>query len=501
MRSVRAKEIDMYRPAIFEVGTDQTDGRSIDEIQGQLLNPAWFEFEWTPGSGSVKRETAAVTSRICERLDRFAFNQVALTADHLAKLDRIAQRIVSSARTIHPITTVRVIGHTDPVGSSSYNLTLGKMRADQVAQKLRARIEALRAGASAKVELLVESRGEAEPISAVAEENRRVEVCTGVKNLSLTPLTAEEQAEFSRLIPADRARFQKLRKTIEGYSGVARREADRGSRVLLRRGAFRTVPKLLSEVIELTEITSMPAGMSLRNARPLLAGNVLFNLAFPETINQGATDRLGGSGNPTCLSASTQMLLARRFPATYVRLVIQLATTNKCTFAGGDSIGPLTFKSTSLFKSLDAVLLQTAFDTYFKTKARSISYRPGDELKVHRQVFGATRPPKKSTFGSSATLVKAFRTAFGPSGNTRMPEIINICAGNNAPCGNFNHTVVITRATGGRVFFNNPWPNEAERTTMFGTATVTVSGNGERAGEASMTQADFEGQLVTVFHN
>lgn len=36
---------------------------------------------------------------------------------------------------------------------------------------------------------------------------------------------------------------------------------------------------------------------------------------------------------------------------------------------------------------------------------------------------------------------------------------------------------------------------------MFGTATVTVSGNGERPAESSMTQADFEGQLTAVFHN
>ena len=36
---------------------------------------------------------------------------------------------------------------------------------------------------------------------------------------------------------------------------------------------------------------------------------------------------------------------------------------------------------------------------------------------------------------------------------------------------------------------------------MFGTATVDVSGHGERPAESSMTQADFEYQLTTVFHN
>ena len=81
----------------------------------------------------------------------------------------------------------------------------------------------------------------------------------------------------------------------------------------------------------MTEITTLPSGWSLTGARPLLVGNVLYNLAFPETINQGGTDRLGGKPDPTCFSASTQMLLARRFPVTYVRLTIQLATTSRAT--------------------------------------------------------------------------------------------------------------------------------------------------------------------------
>jgi hypothetical protein len=60
---------------------------------------------------------------------------------------------------------------------------------------------------------------------------------------------------------------------------------------------------------------------------------------------------------------------------------------------------------------------------------------------------------------------------------------------------------VLTRVTGGRVFFYNPWANEEERNTMFGSATVTTSGNDERPAESSMSQTDFEGQLTTVFYN
>lgn len=322
----------------------------------------------------------------------------------------------------------------------------------------------------------------------------------------LAPLTVAEQHALSQLSADQQALFRTLRTTIEGYTGVARREADRGSRVLLQRGAYRTLPQLLPELVNLTRITTLPSGWSLGTARPLLVGNVLYNLSFPETINQGGWDRLGGKPDPTCFSASTQMLLARRFPVTYVRLTIQLATTSRATFAGGHSVGPLTFASTNLYRSLESVLLQTAFDRYFSTTARSGNpggtYRPGDELKVHRQVFGATRPPKTATWGTAAQKTAAFRKAFVTNGgNTRPFEIINLCVGSTTPSCTGNHTVVLSRVEGGRVFFYNPWANEEERNMMWGTARVSTSGNGERPAEASMTQADFEGQLTTVFHN
>lgn len=318
----------------------------------------------------------------------------------------------------------------------------------------------------------------------------------------LAALTSAEKAELAKLTATAQEQFRQLRKTIESYTSTARKEADRGSRALLRQGKFSESAQLLPELNKLTAISTLPSGWSLSVALPLLIGNVLYNLAFPETINQGGTDRLGGQADPTCFSASTQILLARRFPATYVRLVGQLATTNKATFAGGDSIGPLTFVSTNLYRSLESVLLQTAFDTYFNTTAQTGgNYQPGDELKLHRQLFGAKRPPRYATWMSQASKTKAFRKAFiEKGGNTRTWEIVNLCTGNPATsCG--NHSVVLTRVKGGRVYFYNPWANEEEKATMFGTASVSVSGNGENPAESSMSQTDFENQLTTVFHN
>jgi outer membrane protein OmpA-like peptidoglycan-associated protein len=458
-------------------------------------------------NGIIQAGSQAVCAKLKkpEILDKFDFDSDQVKPFHLPQIINVAQCIVASQRTPQPIRAIHLIGHTDPVGSDAYNLALGQRRAQQAELHLRENIERLAPGLASKITFSIASRGEKQPVAGNAASSRRVEIHTSTpppaKRCPIRPLNTTEQAEFNRLSATAQKQFTQVRATIETYTGVACREADRGSRVLLQRGVLRALPNLLPEILNLMRITVLPSGWSLGTVRPLLVGNVLFNLAFPETINQGGTDRLGGRPDPTCFSASTQILLARRFPVTYVRLTIQLATTSRCTFAGGDSIGPLTFRSTSLYKSLESVLLQTAFDTYFSTSARSGKYTPGDELKVHRQVFGPTRPPRFATYTSKSSRVAAFRKAFIINGGTTRPaEIINLCTGNpSGTCG--NHTVVLTRVANGRVYFYNPWANEEEKNRMFGTAQVSVSGNGERPAESSMTQADFENQLTTVFHN
>ncbi len=314
----------------------------------------------------------------------------------------------------------------------------------------------------------------------------------------VSALSVSEQAEFRRLSPTGQEQFKRLRRITATYTGVALRESEKGLRTLLHRGFFRLMPDLLPMIFRLANNTRLPAGWNLRRARPLLVGNVLYNLAFPETINQGGYDRKKGKPDPTCFSACVQILLAIRKPVTYVEYIIQLASASKCVFLGRDTVGPLVFRSTSLYKSLDSVLLQTAFDTYFRSKARSgMNYSYGDELKVFRQVFGpGYRVPTKAAWGSNKVTV--FREYY-LRGKGHRPELINICTGNPAiACG--NHSVVLTRIRNKRVYFYNPWANEEEKGTKFGNAVLTVSGHGERPAESSMTLPDFEGQISTVFY-
>ena len=69
---------------------------------------------------------------INERL-LFATNESALKPEQIATLGTLAQHLVAV-----DITTARVEGHTDSVGSSAYNQTLSEARAQAVAAPLQA---------------------------------------------------------------------------------------------------------------------------------------------------------------------------------------------------------------------------------------------------------------------------------------------------------------------------------------------------------------------------
>ena len=87
---------------------------------------------------------------------------------------RPALRAVSDSLRQHPASTVRVVGHTDNVGSAAYNNQLSQERAMAVARELIA------AGTAAS-RITVSGRGFYEPIASNATaagraQNRRVEI-------------------------------------------------------------------------------------------------------------------------------------------------------------------------------------------------------------------------------------------------------------------------------------------------------------------------------------
>lgn len=118
--------------------------------------------------GGVEGEAAAGSVRLDARV-LFDFDSALLTDSGKVELDLLVNDI--NAMTI--VNQVMVIGHTDSVGSMSYNQMLSERRAGSVRDYLATKL--------AELDITAEGRGEAEPIAdnATAEgraKNRRVEV-------------------------------------------------------------------------------------------------------------------------------------------------------------------------------------------------------------------------------------------------------------------------------------------------------------------------------------
>lgn len=108
----------------------------------------------------------------CRTLDRFGYDSATLPQQHRAAIAELARGIVASGAT-----AVSVTGYASPEGTASYNLELGRRRADAVAVALRQAIDSVRAGASARIRFDLRSEGEARQVSTDGPGNRRVSVC------------------------------------------------------------------------------------------------------------------------------------------------------------------------------------------------------------------------------------------------------------------------------------------------------------------------------------
>ncbi|HJV26361.1 MAG TPA: OmpA family protein [Aromatoleum sp.] len=101
--------------------------------------------------------------------DAFARDEAAPKAGLRTTLDKIASVLAVTAET-----EIVVIGHTDSLGSETYNLQLSIRRAEAVVEYIRTRGIALS-------RLVADGRGEAEPIADNGNEtgrarNRRIEI-------------------------------------------------------------------------------------------------------------------------------------------------------------------------------------------------------------------------------------------------------------------------------------------------------------------------------------
>ncbi|HJU06121.1 MAG TPA: OmpA family protein [Nitrospiraceae bacterium] len=130
---------------------------------------------------STRGIAPGASGQSCIVLDRFPFDGVLVQPFHQPMILAIASRVVTSWSTPKPIGLVRLVGHTDPVGSDAYNSELGRRRAEEVKRQLSAAINRLSPGLAGRITFLAESRGESQPIPGRAERSRRVEVCIPVQ--------------------------------------------------------------------------------------------------------------------------------------------------------------------------------------------------------------------------------------------------------------------------------------------------------------------------------
>ncbi len=116
-----------------------------------------------------------------EVLSNFDFDESTAKPEHQAQIDAVAETVAESWQTPPEIIKIRLVGHTDTVGSPGYNIGLGQRRALAVRTAMVNALEAQQSGLSGKVKLVTESKGESQPIDlsgtpAGDAKNRRVEI-------------------------------------------------------------------------------------------------------------------------------------------------------------------------------------------------------------------------------------------------------------------------------------------------------------------------------------
>lgn len=132
----------------------------------------------TGGGGSAATGVSACAGlRSPEVIDRFEFDRADVLPSHQPQIIRIARCIVASQRTTSPITNLDIVGHTDPVGTATANLDLGRRRAEAVKRELLRTIDRILPGTAARIVMNASSQGEARPAPAAdPAASRRVEV-------------------------------------------------------------------------------------------------------------------------------------------------------------------------------------------------------------------------------------------------------------------------------------------------------------------------------------
>jgi hypothetical protein len=146
-----------------------------NEFEGGLPRPGPLPpVPWGGLPGPSVRACAGLARP--EVIDGFDFDVDRLKPAHHVILQRIAACVVGAARAGSPITSIRLVGHTDRVGTDAYNQGLGQRRAVNARAALEIAIRRLDPALVSRIAFTVETRGEREPVPGDRARSRRVQI-------------------------------------------------------------------------------------------------------------------------------------------------------------------------------------------------------------------------------------------------------------------------------------------------------------------------------------
>jgi outer membrane protein OmpA-like peptidoglycan-associated protein len=190
----------------------QRQGLAVDGVVGPATEAALRAA--LGGGGGAPPHDACDGLPFPAVLDNFEFDRDRTRPNHAQLIERIAQCIVISQRTRQLVRRVRIIGHTDKVGDDRYNIELGQRRAEAVQRDLRAAIERLSLGLSARLDFTVGSRGELDADPRNAPASRKVEVFVEIPQVPPPPPPPPPP---QRGCPPFKSRLRMHFKVLPGY--------------------------------------------------------------------------------------------------------------------------------------------------------------------------------------------------------------------------------------------------------------------------------------------
>jgi outer membrane protein OmpA-like peptidoglycan-associated protein len=185
---LEVQETGGHEPMIYEDRLEELLDRLEAQEAGGYLSEVTSSSKPRPGATTPPCPARTAGAQPVVVLDRFDFDKDKLKPLHDELVQRIARQVAMSWSSPRPIEVIRLVGHTDPVGTDNYNLALGLRRAREVQSALWLAIELqrrvhwrARVTNVTKLVIIPDSQGARDPVGNNRTPegracNRRVEV-------------------------------------------------------------------------------------------------------------------------------------------------------------------------------------------------------------------------------------------------------------------------------------------------------------------------------------